>query len=395
MPAKLSYLNIVYKRTTNSKLAFNPRYAYPIYAGDVIYCEIFEDSVRFSGKGSKKMNVQAKLFEMIEPVQGAVVAPPFDTYINHQNKLYHKQLSYIESQKNSLSTDEYNYFRDQCYGMRNYNILEQMRFRMAYRLEDKSFDTKNVLKWLNNEDIAKVRYNKLVATYLMDYLYLKEKFTAALEVSPKNLPTELFKRFFQKYTADTQYHLNMLLLTEGKKFEGDVFQKFKTFEIKTTNNQYANIFNHFLSSLSVGSKAYDFASPDIDGKIRRLSEFKGKVVIMDFWFTGCMPCLDLAKQMHLVLEELKGLDVVYITANADSSQDVWKTSVKKGTYTHNNSIDLYLGGFKTPMLKHYNITLYPRLIIIDRNGQIISSTTKTPIDELSRSEFVSTIKKSL
>lgn len=396
MPAKLSYLNIYYrKRTVKSILYYNPKYVFPIYASDDIRCEIFEDSVRFSGNGSEKMNVQAKLFEMIEPVQSAVVAPPFDTYINQQVALYQKQLEYIESQKVSLSTDEYNYFKDQCYGMRNYNILEQMRFRLVHRKNDKSFDAKQVLELLNKEDVAPVHLNKLVATYLMDYLYLKEKMTTALEVSSQNLASELFKRISQKYSAETQYHLKMLMLTEAKKFEGDVFKEFSSLEMNIKNNQYANILTGFLSSLSVGSKAYEFASPDINGNIRRLSEFKGKVVIMDFWFTGCMPCLDLAKQMNLVMEELKGLDVAYITANADSSEDRWKTSIKKGTYTHHNSIDLYLGGFKTPMLKHYNITLYPRLIIIDRNGRIINSTPKTPVDEVSRQDFISLIKKHL
>ena len=39
-----------------------------------------------------------------------------------------------------------------------------------------------------------------------------------------------------------------------------------------------------------GKKAYDFSLKDFNGKIHRLSDFKGKVVILDFWDTWCPPC---------------------------------------------------------------------------------------------------------
>jgi len=42
--------------------------------------------------------------------------------------------------------------------------------------------------------------------------------------------------------------------------------------------------------LPKGKKAYDFTLKDLDGNTHRLSDFEGKVVILDFWDTWCPPC---------------------------------------------------------------------------------------------------------
>ena len=113
--------------------------------------------------------------------------------------------------------------------------------------------------------------------------------------------------------------------------------------------------------------APDFILPDLNGQAVRLSQHKGKVVLLNVWATWCGPCRQEMPTMEALAQRLKGEDFIMLAA----SQDV-DGATTVGPY-------LQEGGYTFPVLldirgevgKKYGVTGYPETFIIDRQGQIV------------------------
>jgi peroxiredoxin len=113
--------------------------------------------------------------------------------------------------------------------------------------------------------------------------------------------------------------------------------------------------------------APDFLLPDLNGQVVRLSQLKGKVVMLNVWTTWCPPCRQEMPTMERLYQRLKSSEVLMLAV----SQDV----------DGRNTVVPYLqeGGFTFPVLldvrgevgKKYGVTGYPETFIIDRQGKVV------------------------
>ena len=136
--------------------------------------------------------------------------------------------------------------------------------------------------------------------------------------------------------------------------------------------------------------AYAFALPDANGKVIRLADLKGKVVFIDFWYTGCGACSKFyLTVLHEVEKTFAGReDIVFLTISIDSTKEQWLKSLKEGRYTSTdapNVINLYTDGqaAEHEIIKWYKIRGYPQQILIGKDGKIIRATSlQLPVDPL-------------
>jgi len=140
---------------------------------------------------------------------------------------------------------------------------------------------------------------------------------------------------------------------------------------------YAAIVGNIFNRQSIGSEGFNFELPDPKGKLVRLSDFKGKIVFIDLWYTGCGACAGFYKYQLSRVEKHyeENPDVVFITISIDATLDRWLQSVNEGTYSSSNSpnvVNLYTNGqgANHPLIKAYNVMGYPHPFMIDRNGKI-------------------------
>lgn len=118
--------------------------------------------------------------------------------------------------------------------------------------------------------------------------------------------------------------------------------------------------------LATGTKAPGWTLPSSKGKPISLKELKGKVVLLDFWGTWCMPCLKAMPDIQAIHETFKGqpVEIIGVSVETESKADPLGYVKRKGyTYT------IVAEGDK--ITKDYKVDQFPTVYVIDKNGNII------------------------
>lgn len=127
---------------------------------------------------------------------------------------------------------------------------------------------------------------------------------------------------------------------------------------------------------NAGQAAFDFTGTDAAGKQYKLSDYKGKVVVVDVWNTGCKPCIAEIPYLKGLEERFKGKDVVFISYSLDTDTEFWKSFMKKHHMEGNQWIDTE--AFKSPLAKAYNVRFIPRFMVFDKAGAIVDVYAPRP-----------------
>lgn len=124
--------------------------------------------------------------------------------------------------------------------------------------------------------------------------------------------------------------------------------------------------------------AYDFQLKDQYGNLHKLSDYKGKVVFLNFWATWCPPCREEMPYIEEIYKEYgyNKNDVIILgaaspaTAENPSSQDESEEKIK-AFLTKNNYTFPVVFDVKGEIFKNYYINAFPTTFMIDKEGNIM------------------------
>lgn len=128
-----------------------------------------------------------------------------------------------------------------------------------------------------------------------------------------------------------------------------------------------------------GVKGFDFIADKIDGSKLKLSDLKGKIIIIDTWATWCGPCVEQRPKMLEIAKKYKdNPKVAILMISVDLSVDKWKKYVRR-TNEGNYGIELHIpDGMNTDFGDKYLIKSIPKYILVDSEGIIINSNLIEP-----------------
>ena len=178
------------------------------------------------------------------------------------------------------------------------------------------------------------------------------------------------------------------------KFGGEAFAwaygKWEEFQQINPHPEYTEAVQAALDialKLQPGQPAPEFTLDDLDGQPVSLSQFKGQVVLIDFWASWCGPCIGDLPNLRKIKEKTADWPVVFLNVSIDEDEAAWREAIDKHEI---EGVHVRADGWGAEVNKIYQVRGIPSYYLVDSQGLIVERLRIRDIDEI-----VATMEKSL
>jgi thiol-disulfide isomerase/thioredoxin len=123
-----------------------------------------------------------------------------------------------------------------------------------------------------------------------------------------------------------------------------------------------------VKQLSVGCPAQEVEGPDLDGKPLRLSDFRGKVVVLDFWANWCGFCRQMYPQEQALVRRLEGRPFALLGVNCDDDREAVREVARRQGLNWRSWFDG--GSDRGGIARAWHVSGYPSVWVLDHKGVI-------------------------
>ena len=128
------------------------------------------------------------------------------------------------------------------------------------------------------------------------------------------------------------------------------------------------------TGIEKGNMVPDFTLSDVNSNNRSLSDYKGKLVLLQFWASWCSFCKIENPELVALLDDYKDKGFEVLGISLDTERSNWLDGIEHENLNFVNLSDLK--GFDSPIANSYAINSIPQMYLIDEEGVIILITHK-------------------
>lgn len=168
--------------------------------------------------------------------------------------------------------------------------------------------------------------------------------------------------------------LNVYATTWGKQTTQSLYEKLSP-QMKATS--YGREISDYIAlnkNLKVGDHYADFEQANTAGKAVKLSQVKGKYILLDFWASWCGPCREENPNLVKTYAQYKDKGFAVLGVSLDDNKNYWLKAVTDDKLTWENVADLH--GDKNKVALMYGINAIPNNFLIDEHGVIIAKNLR-------------------
>lgn len=190
-----------------------------------------------------------------------------------------------------------------------------------------------------------------------------------------SLPNADVAAFALNYAEMKPENLPYLVATTEKLKKKDARARYAALWYETFNSYRDGLLSNIEYGFQIGTKAPDFALPHRLGDTLRLSDFKGKFVLLDFWASWCQPCRKENPNLVEAYRSFRKRNFTIVSISLDSKKEQWENGIEtdKLMWRHHASD---LKKWRSPIVQTYDLKAIPASYVLDSNGVIVGKDLK-------------------
>lgn len=283
--------------------------------------------------------------------------------------------SFINDEKNALkysvSTRKISFANAQINKFKNDSIIAEFDDAYFSFLKDIPFNSPT--------DKEHPGYTGVIRNYTTYMLARKNKGERKSEAENFQAKYEIYKTLFKSDELRDFQMFDLLYHYNSKAREKWYEEAVNDFKQRTGNDSLKFEIENIMvirQKMGKGQPAFDFTVYDSLGNTHKLSDYKGKYVVIDAWATWCKPCIMEIPFLLKLEKDMEGKPIVFLSISVDESESRWRGYLaRKGM--HGNQ---FWNGKQTStdFKRGFLIQGIPRFIVIDREGNIVDPNAPRP-----------------
>lgn len=128
------------------------------------------------------------------------------------------------------------------------------------------------------------------------------------------------------------------------------------------------------SAVSTGQVAPEISLPTPEGELMKLSDLRGKVVLVDFWASWCKPCRAENPNVVRMYNKYKDQGFEIYGVSLDRTKDAWLKAIEKDGLTWHHVSDLKF--WNSEAAQTYGVRGIPYTVLLDKEGKIVAESLR-------------------